>query len=387
VASERATGTAVCVRRRASYSLSARSTSGFTLVETLIAATLGAVLIVALINLFGNMMTLSATMRQRAELRRDAELASILLHRDLSQADAVLGFTKLSLSLLAANGDTIRYAWNGTKGDSLTRQVDSGAAAVVAANVDTVGFLPLSLSRPFLTERVIATVIEDTVAKFDENDYDPWLGPCDCSKIKSEKRRVEDDNWCGTQFWDTEAFGRLTRVSLRLKADDHFPPEVDMIIDVHEDNSGRPGTVISTGRLSRLVFMQENIWEWHDVTLEAVGSDSIVAGDTYWILLKPPAEGGHTYAGHANYKKIEGCDDCWPTNSVTYRFTNDGGSSWNTPYYDMDICFFLYGSKSSTALNEITQTLVDTTGVEFYLALEKDNEREVRAGHISLEDL
>ncbi len=78
---------------------SKKSTSGFTLLELLISAAIGAVLIVAATQVFSRGMKASWVTSQRAELQQDFRAAGNLLQRDISMAGAgALGQQGLSTS-------------------------------------------------------------------------------------------------------------------------------------------------------------------------------------------------------------------------------------------------------------------------------------------------
>ncbi len=88
-------------------SLSTTSSRGFTLVEMLIALTLGLVVIGAAVQLFSRGVSATWVISQRAELQQNARGSSNLLTKDLSLAGA--GLPTGGVALASGTGSKPRY--------------------------------------------------------------------------------------------------------------------------------------------------------------------------------------------------------------------------------------------------------------------------------------
>ncbi len=355
--------------------------------ELLLASVIGALLVFGLVNVFSGVFGVSSDLRRRAQLRGDADLAVTFLQRDVSRAEAVLTAPGSSLTFSSANGDTVHYAWSGSLGGSLTREINWAGVTTIAENVDSVSFVPLTLSRPFVWEKMCTHMQESIVAEFEEGDFDPWIVCCDCVDGGKREFEVRHRKRCAEEFWEGGTYSSVTRVAVMARAINVVPPPVNLRVDLHEADSSPnqyPGTLIATGTLDRMSLTTS--WTWHDVTLTMVDTLSIVAGRRYWIVCRPDGAGESSYAGHVRYQKINNCT-AWPQNGLCYRESEDGGQIWTSPSLDRELFFVLRGLKPVEMLDEVAEVRTDTTGIEYFLTLRKDDDVEVRTGQISFYDL
>jgi type II secretory pathway component PulJ len=368
---------------------------GFTLVEVLLAATIGALLAGALVHVFSGALDLSSTARQGANERRDAQLAVTLLQQDIRGAARIIEVGANELMLLSTAGDTVYYSWSAAGTDTLVRIVGGGTIEPIAAGVDSLGFSLQTVMRPYTTELVLPDTSEAVVKSFSPGDWDDWVAQSECQYESRDDWKIEDNHWCAEEFWPDESFLSLSRVSVRVWAKDHFPAEVDLIVEVYEAQASSPwelGTLLAEGRISRFALTEEPAW--HETTLSTVTEQPIVADGHYWLVLHADGLGGHTYAAHVELERIKDCDKdcdvgCWPGTDHTYRENDHAGreGDWKDPSDRKDFFFDLRGLQARQKLTEVTLQIADTLGVVYSLRIGTAEEPERRAGYVALADL
>ena len=358
-----------------------RAITGFTLVEVLLAGAISALLLTALVALFHGALDLSRTLQARDALTRDADRAVALLTRDVGGAAEILAAGQDSLVLVAASGDTIRYALNPTARDTLYRQVGQGTLQPVAVGCDSLLCTANQIRRPFTTERLIWIEREETVRSFEHGDWDPFIECCDCEYEDFGDQRVKDKDWVAEEFWGQEEFTRLTRIAFCSYSKEKDVPEVDLIVEVYEGASSEPyypETLIAQGNLSLLE--QTTSPAWHEVSLSTVDPRPIRSARRYWVVWRPLHSGGGTYACDIVYERIKDCDD-YVGNQMQYRKSGNEGDKWSDPKDKEEAFFRLYGVTPVQRLAEVTDTLTDTLGVSFRLTLREGEESEYRGGY------
>ncbi len=355
----------------------------------LLAATISALLAGALVHLFAGALDLSRTARQQASERQDAQLAVSLLHHDIRQATRVLKAGDGLLTLLGASQDTIFYGWSAAGTDTLARWTSGDTPQVLAGAVDSLRFSVQTVTRPFTTELLLPDTSEAVVMSFYPGDWDEWIGQTVCEYESRGDRRIEDKKWCAEEFWPDENFNAFSRVTFVVWAKDHFPAEVDLIVEVYEADSDwpwYPATLLAAGGISRLALTEEPAW--HETTLTLVTNKPIVAGGHYWLVLRPDGSGGGTYAGHVELERVKNCDEGqWPGTEYRYRKSDDGGTKWSDETNLKDFFFDIRGWQTRQKLTEVTTQVVDTLGVIYRLKIGAAEEPERRAGFVALEDL
>jgi prepilin-type N-terminal cleavage/methylation domain-containing protein len=373
---------------RRAGSLSEPERAGFTLVELLLAAAIAALIGVALARIFGGVLDLAETAHSRSEAGREAQLAASMLESDVGRAQRVLQIGSGSLELLGGAGDTIRYSWDSAVSDTLWRSVDAGTAAAVAAGVDSLSFTLQTVTRPFTTEIDQPVTTEEVAVSFSPGDWDEWVAETACYYESRGSRKIKYQSWCAEEFWPAENYVAFSRAAVRVKAVDAIPPDIDLLIRVHEANPTSPrypGTLLAEGSIDRNSL--GSTYNWKEAVLTQVSTNPIVAGGHYWIVIRPKVVGSSLYAGHVEQEKVTGCYGGWPGTDIYYRDTEDAGGSWTLRTDTKDAFFSISGLQTSMRLTEITQTLADTLGVAYGLKIATREEPERRAGFVALHDL
>jgi prepilin-type N-terminal cleavage/methylation domain-containing protein len=370
-------------RARSPQRRSRRASRGFTLVEILIAATLAALLAAALMEILYGALDLSRQVSQDDAMNRDMLLVVAKFREDIEEADRVLSISPTTLVLIAQNGDTLRYEWSGTSADPLLRQVNGGTKRTVAGRVDNIAFSLQTGSRPFTHERDALVPVATPASKFDEEDVNDWKTSYNCN-IEYKLRRVQDDEYSAEQFWNTGDYQGFVGASVHMRAKDHDPPQVDLLVEVYRAGplpDEYPGTLLAEGVLDR--FTMNSNWEWHWVDLTTVLEAPVVAGQTYWLVLRSDGVGGSSYAGHVRYVRMKSCDS-YPSNDMCFRWSNDFGATWDGPYIDLEMFFRVYASHDVLKLTEVTEDITDTLGIAYQLSLLDSEGTEERAGFIAM---
>lgn len=327
-------------------------------------------------------------MRAGDEIGRDVERAVALVRRDVSQARHLLAATSGLLELIDARGERVRYARSGEAGDTLVR-ISPGGKHPVACGVDSLEFSFEILQRPVTREEVATVLVEREVLAFEPGDWDDWVDETWCQYESRGERRVRDREWVAEEFWGQGAFTSLTRAAVRLRARDMFPTQVDLVVEVYRAATTYPyypATLLAQGRIARASVTTS--YSWLEAQLTTIQPLPIVAGADYWLVCRPAASGGATYAGHLESERIRDClSDEWPSNGMTYRESNDAGSSWSESTSRREAFFRLHGLRPEALLTEATRTAADTLGVSYRVALRSREESAYRGGFIALQDL
>jgi prepilin-type N-terminal cleavage/methylation domain-containing protein len=362
---------------------------GFTLVEVLIAATISTLLLTALVQILDGAFEISLATRRQDALLRDAQRAVALVRRDVSQARRIVSAGAGGLTLVDESGHTVLYALASAGSDTLVRRVDGGTPSPIAGGVTGLDFALSTVSRPLVEEQVAGVTVELPIASFLEGDWDDWIAQTSCAYEARGDRKVEDRAWCAEEFWDTPAGLTFTRASFRAAAKDHFPAEVDLVVEIYAANGlGLPGTLVAQGKLSRTIFAAKDVYQWCEVALVPVGSQPIPAGGHYWLVLRPSTTGTKSYAGHIEYERLKSCQiGEWPSNSMSYRSSDNAGVSWTAQTSRHELFYVARGLQALQLLTEVTQTVADTVGVSYRLACEGQGESTCRDGFVALHDL
>lgn len=354
-----------------------------TLVEVLIAATIAAVLAVALTHIFSSVLAVSREATAGRSLDRQAQFAVGRLRQDVSSARRVLSVTGTTLSLQALDGSLVSYTLAG--GDSLHRRVNAGTWRLVATDVDSLALGIETISRPYTREAMLPDTVETFLRSFVPGELDSWVASTHCVYEARGERRIQDNDVAAVQFWSQPAGCiAFSRVEVRLKAKDHNPTQKDLRARVYQaDAMGWPGTLLAQGVLPRLSVPAS--YAWVSIPLTPLVHGAIDPSGTYWLILSSTGTGIASYAGHFEYERIK---DCWlgewPVNSASYWESGDGGSTWSGGSYNHDGFHRLYGLTVGLRLTEVTETLTDTLGVTYALVLGQGGEAQRRAGYIAL---
>jgi prepilin-type N-terminal cleavage/methylation domain-containing protein len=361
---------------------------GFTLVEVLLAMAITALLSVALAHLLSLVLDLTRTVRAKDDLRRDAQLAVSLVRRDVSQARSILSATDGALALVTAAGDTVHYALDTAGEGALERWVNHGTHRTVAAAVDTAAFALRNVSRSNTSEQMRTVSADTRVMKFEPGDWDEYVSRSSCKYDSRQERKIGDYRWCAEEFWPTESFDALTRAALRIKARDQYPTQADVLIRVYTADAftGYPSVLLAEGRIPKASVTQA--YTWIEVPLTMTTVASITAGGHYWIVFRNDGTGTGTYAGHVEVERLKDCDtDELPNNLMYYRASDNAGGWWDSQSHLRETFFRLYGQRTASELIAQTQTVVGKLGIDYRIALRRDNQREYRAGYLALHNL
>ncbi len=377
--------------RRSRYSrLNLSSSSrGFTLVEVLIASSISALLAVAMVDLLAGVFNLSRGLRERDDIRRDAQLAVSLIRRDLSQATNILSAGGGTLILVTAAGDTVRHARIPSTSDTLARQVGTATARTIATHLDSLSFELHTVSHPFTSEVPLGCSVENTVAGFAEGDWDEWVEHTSCDYDNRVERRIKDREWCAEEFWPTESFDSFSHASLRVRAKDKNPPDVDILVKVYAANPispNYPSTLLAQGSISHLTLTSD--YRWKEVALTPIGSTPVTAGAHYWIVWSANGSGTYSYAGHIQYELLKNCTfGDLPDNGMVYRQSDNAGTSWDTALHRREAFFSVKGLQTVTRLTEVASAVAETLGVTYRLSLGQNGLEERRVGYVALHNL
>jgi hypothetical protein len=345
--------------------------------------------LVALVQVLDNVFELSLATRRQDVLLGDAQRAVALVRRDVSQARRIVSAGASGLTLVDESGHMVRYALAAAGSDTLVRRVDGGASSPIAGGVTGCAFALATVAHPFSEEQVAGVTVELPIAAFREGDWDDWVAETSCAYETRGERKVEDRAWCAEEFWDTPAGLSFTRASFRAAAKDHFPAEVDLVVEIYVANLlGLPGTLVAQGKLSRTVFAAKDVYQWCQVTLTPIGAQPIPAGGHYWLILRPVTSGSKSYAGHIQYERIKNCQiGEWPSNGMCYRSSDNAGLTWTAQTSQYELFYVAYGLQALQLLTEVTQTVADTVGVSYRLAFAGQGESTYRGGFVALHDL
>lgn len=361
---------------------------GFTLVEVLLAAAITALLSVALAHLLSLVLDLTHVVRAQDDLRRDAQLATSLVRRDVSQARAILAATDGALDLVTAAGDTIHYALDAAADGTLERWVNQGTHQTVATAVDTAAFALRDVSRAYADEQMRTVSGDARVAKFEPGDWDVWVARTYCDYDTRLERKIGDYRWCAEEFWPAESFDALTRAGLRIKARDLYPTQADVLIRIYtaDVSTGYPSVLLAEGRIP--IASVTASYTWVEVPLTTMALTSIVAGGHYWIVFRNAGTGYNTYAGHVEVERLRDCGTSENQNNyMYYRASDNAGGWWDSRSYLRETFFRLYGLRTASQLVAQTRTIADTLGIDYRIALRRDDQREYRAGYLALHNL
>lgn len=352
------------------------------------AATITALLSVALAQLLSLVLDLSRVVRARDDLRRDAQLATALVRNDVSQARAILTATDGALDLVTAAGDTVHYALDDAAAGTLERWVNQGARQTVATAVDTAAFALRNVSRSYAEEQLAPVSVDTRVVKFEPGDWDVWVARTACDYNTRQERSIGNYRWCAEEFWPAESFDVLTRAALRIKARDMCPTQADVLIRVYTSDAGTgyPSVLLAEGRIP--IASVTTSYTWIEVPLTSTAATTITAGGHYWIVFRNDGSGYNTYAGHVEVERLLYCNtDEIMDNLMVYRSSDNAGGWWDTALDTRETFFRLYGRRTASQLVTQTRTLADTLGVDYRIALRRDDQREYRAGYLAMHNL
>lgn len=361
--------------------------NGFTLVEVLIAATLSAILGSALISLLSHFATLTDDLDAGRALQRDLQRTTSLLRKDVSTAAAVLEAGPGKLLLLSAAGDSLYYALSGASPDTLVRYVNGQRPAPVATGVDSFWTAAQTVTIPRWRETDVPETTLVVASQCDQDDLEDLADSGECDDLQMHSYRIEDDHWAAAQFWDTESHPGFGYAEVVLRKES---PVVlaDLILEIYKNDSspGYPGTRMAAGTIAKEDLTTD--WAWHGCELTMAIDEPVVAGATYWLVVRHENSGPTSYAGHIRWGDADDCDSSPQGNGKCMGLTSDGGASWDeTSELDQELLYRVHSPAYTMTFKEVVQNDTDTIGISYALKLGQGNKEGRSEGFIALHNL
>ncbi len=367
------------------HPVDSRLRAGFTLVELLIAGTVAAILAGAMAYLLSDVLHLASTARASHDLRREGGRAASLIRSDITGAARILAAAGDSLLLVTLAGDTVRYSPDPTAPDTL-RRLQGSVSGAVSAGLDSAQFRVHTAFRTNTREEMAPIRRELLHVSFEPGDWDAWAASHNCWMYEPREYEVSDQKWCAQEFWESPSCFGFTRASVRVRARDKIPPDVDMILEIYEASAGaggHPDRLLGHGKISRHDLTAE--YEWHTVNLLSLAPDPVFPEGHYWLVVRPDGDGASSYAGHLEYQLMAGClSGSFPQNGMCFRESNDAGKTWGSGSYTKEAFFRVYAWHSVDRLTEVTRTLTDTLGISYTLNFRSGDEEVRRVGFVAL---
>ncbi len=366
-------------------SVDSRQHAGFTLVELLIAGAVAAILAGAMAYLLSDVLHLASTVRASHDLRREGGRAVSLIRSDVSGAGRILAAAGDSLLLVTLAGDTVHYSPDPLAPDTLRRKLGAVSGAV-SADLDSAQFRIHTAPRTKTLEEMVPVPYEVLHVSFEPGDWDAWAATNNCWMYETQEYEIEDRKWCAQEFWEYPPCFGFTRASVRVRAKDRIPPDVDLILEIYEATSGAGGSpdrLLGHGKISRHDLTAE--YEWHTADLLSLVSDPVYPEGHYWLIARPDGQGASSYAGHLEHQLMAGClGGSFPQNGMCFRESSNAGSSWASGSYTKEAFFRVYALQSVDRLTEVTRSLTDTLGISYTLSFRNGDEEIRRVGFVAL---
>lgn len=358
--------------------------AGFTLVEVLIAGAVAAILAVAMTYLLSDVLHLASAVRAGSDLHTEGRRAVALIRSDVAGAQRILAAAGDSLVLLTAAGDTVRYAPDPGAPDTLSRRLGALPGAV-SAGLDSAQFRVHTASRSRTLEEMTPIPYEVLHVGFEPGDWDEWAASNGCWQYNTEEYRLRDGRWCAQEFWEAPSCFGFTRASVRVRALDLLPPEVDIVLEIYsasEGAGGYPGRLLSHGKISRHDLTAG--YAWHTANLTPVSADRVFPEGSYWLVVRPDGHGPASYAGHLEWQRMGGCfAGMYPENGMCFRESEDAGQTWRVGEYTREAFFRVHALQSVDRLTEVTRTFTDTLGISYTLTFRSGEEEVRRVGFVA----
>lgn len=356
-----------------------RTPAGYTLVELLLAATLGALLLLALQGTLGTAFRVTDAVDRADRLHADADQLHRLLQDDVRDG-AVRALSPRELSLTTASGDSVRYLWTGTPGDPLSVIRGTGPAMLLAEHVDHLRFDLHALTRTVPVETLLPDTQAVTLARFVPGDWDDHVAGGDCAYDGRERVAITLTSWAAVRFAAPEPVVGLTSVRVRV---DHglLPPTGFLRASVHRAAGSvpeTPGTELAVGYLAPGSIPASPDWRTIDLSPSAV--DTVATDQILWVVFSSAG----VSSGRVELERVtcSGAPPATPGDLVT-RTTATGGLTWSTPDPTRMAFVELTALGVDDVLMRIATPVVDTLGVAYELRLRDGDTEEVRSSHVA----
>jgi hypothetical protein len=255
-----------------------------------------------------------------------------------------------------ASPDVLRYAWSGTAGDPLTRQLNGGVASPLAPAVQT-------FSLTYLVEKVEVRQRQSTTHTSDLTllaAFSGWTGIIPTTSSFP----VRSSSWAAEYFEPAIPEGALemtiSQVSLYMQKKAGDPPG-QLWVEIYAPGGGSARILPSGAPLGS----------------SARVSNATLGGGFSWInfpftdLRIPRPRGGYVLvvktttsgvAGRAYYLQAGSA----PADSTIMLWTTDSGATWNPLESSMnqfDMFFQVHGTYTTRSVNETNRSLYFLRGV------------------------
>ncbi len=318
--------------------------SGFTLVEILLVAAIGGVLLTALTISTGVFLDNYSVALDSQDLTLAHQIALDRILDSITEAEEIEVETSNSIRLTFPDGSVDRYSWSGNAGECLKLERNGGEAIPFVDGVvslDFAGNLTSSYSEVLQTENESLLGFED----FSGYSYD-W-----------ETHAIEPASLHGFTFsvpWDERVEEiELTQLDLRLAK---LPAQLgDLRISLLEGITQKVPRVNGVA-IASCIISNDDIaaatWDGHDWVIGwstfALTANFVIQPNRYYCFLCEPAGGSE--AGTMTVAAIT--SNYGPINDSCYIGSTDGGATWDPPlvwgeFRQKDTPFLLTGDIQS----------------------------------------
>jgi hypothetical protein len=354
---------------------------GFTLVETLIAASIGALLLIGTYSVLDGGLELTRSIGDAAQTQREAHQTTLILRGDLEHARSAR-VAPDTLEIRRTSGEVVWYVQGDAPPYPLTRSVKGGSVSLVAENVTTAAFALVTTTRETTAELSIGQVDPVLIDAFEPGDWDSLVAATPCDYLARRLDNITGLRWIGQEFSAPADVPRITTVDVRVAAPLQTPG-ADLIVEVRESNGGAtsgPGAILTSGTLSRTALTMGQAWHTVDVSS---GNAALTKSQKYWLVFR--GSGGPTaYAGSMEIEGLQLCLLWAPVDDRHYRRSTDGGGTWTPQNATEETFFRAHGARPVTRLDEVRTTVIDTVGVSYHITIEGRDQTETRAGYAAL---
>lgn len=311
-----------------------------TLVELVLAMTLGASVMVMVGHIVTQMTRTVTVLERKAQNRTELQLAIHRMRRELRNATAISEVTptRIAFAHLDADGDgdpdVVTFDWGGTPGDPLTRQLnqDDPEDLVEACTSFSVDAAALS-----------AAVVDKDDLLASHDVYPPAV------LYVTETFGLSGSRWAGEYFTinhGTAASFRITRVLVYMKASLAIGTATVRLHTV----SGNDPTSTTLDAATKPLVQVSTAGAWEEFTMSSTPS---LALGSYALTIRT---NGITIGASASYDRIT--TGTPPATGDFFRSTTNSGSSWSpsTSVTSRDLKYYVYGHYLDGSGDRITTT-------------------------------
>ena len=341
--------------------------AGMTLVEVLVAGTMGALLLMSMAAALGNVFDSYAAGMGESERCRKASSCLDAIRKSIRRAESASSASAYSNRLTDPEGQSISYAWSGTAGDPLTEQIDAGSPVTLVESVKVLSF------------SIIQGDISETSTSF-TNEELIYFNSYSVDEDRSTFYISEEDIY-GIEFVvpKSETIEKINLTRLDLRVGRNHSQYEDLVLVLSESyaaNKPRPfplvlsSQVIPNNEIPYAVWDHYEGWLFYYASFDLDSGFSIYPNRHYCFALKSD---GSSVSCMGRIWWLE--DDPGPDNGIRGIYSNDMGLSWKPTQssgleHMVDMPFRLFGDIITT---EETTTTADTS-VDVKLSIEQGGE-------------